>query len=128
VRVGPSGALATVSPPGASDGVARPRGGLTLSFVGPGSPAVGEVVRTLGSVDDRPYAAGLVVGTVTSVDPDTGRLTRTATVRPAVDPDSVDVVAVLLPAARSTPRVSVSPAPTPAPAPSPARDASGPVR
>lgn len=108
VRVGSFGRLATVGPPSAVDAVARPRGSLTLSLVQPGAPTVGEVVRTLGSVEDRPYAAGLVVGTVTSVDPDRGRLTRTATVRPAVDPDLVDVVAVLLPRARAEPRPTTS--------------------
>jgi rod shape-determining protein MreC len=65
---------------------------------------VGDVVRTLGSVDERPYAPGVVVGTVTDVDPEGGRMTRTATVRPAVDVDAIDVVAVLVPRARTTPR------------------------
>ncbi|HEU5241167.1 MAG TPA: rod shape-determining protein MreC, partial [Ornithinibacter sp.] len=55
-----------------------------------------------------PYAAGIVVGTVTSVDPDRGRLTRTATVRPAIDPDALDLVAVLLPAPRTEPRPSAT--------------------
>jgi len=63
-------------------------------------------VRTLGSIDEIPYAAGIVVGTVTAVDPDRGQLTRSATVRPAVDADAIDVVAVLVPSARSTPRAA----------------------
>lgn len=117
VRVGAAGQLATVGPPTASDRVVRPRGTLSLSFVQPGSPVVGDLVRTLGSVDDTPYAAGLLVGTVIAVDPDPsldptrspGRLTRAATVRPAVDPDTLDVVGVLVARARSVPR---SPAPT----------------
>ena len=37
---------------------------------------------------------------MTAVDPDRGQLTRTATVRPIVDPDAIDVVAVLVPRAR----------------------------
>ena len=61
-------------------------------------------MRTLGSVDETPYAAGIVVGTVTDVDPDRGQLTRGATVRPAVDPDAIDVVAVLVPDRSPTPR------------------------
>jgi rod shape-determining protein MreC len=104
VRVGPAGTLATLAPPGTADREARPRGSLTLSLVQPGTPVVGDVVRTLGSVDERPYAAGVVVGTVTDVDPEGGRMTRTATVRPAVDVDAIDVVAVLVPLARTTPR------------------------
>jgi rod shape-determining protein MreC len=104
VRVGPAGTLATVGPPSSSDRESRPRGSLTLSFVQPGTPVVGDLVQTLGSLDERPYAAGVLVGTVTSVDPDRGELTRTATVRPVVDPDAVDVVAVLVPRTRTSAR------------------------
>ena len=120
VRAGPAGTLATVSSPSSTDRESRPRGSLTLSFVQPGTPVVGDTVTTLGSVDERPYAAGIVVGTVTAVDPDRGQLTRTATVRPIVDPDAIDVVAVLVPRARvaSRPEVPVPSAPsTPAAAP-----------
>ena len=116
VRVGPAGTLATVSSPSSTDSEPRPRGSLTLSFVQPGTPVVGDTVTTLGSVDDRPYAAGIVVGTVTAVDPDRGQLTRTATVRPVVDPDAIDVVAVLVPRARVAPRPE-APAATGAAAP-----------
>jgi rod shape-determining protein MreC len=108
VRAGPAGTLGTVSAPRPGDRDPRPRGTLTLSLVQPGTPMVGDVVRTLGSVDGSPYAAGIVVGTVTSVDPDRGRLTRTATVRPAIDPDALDLVAVLLPAPRTEPRPSAT--------------------
>ncbi|KRF40838.1 rod shape-determining protein MreC [Terrabacter sp. Soil810] len=104
VRVGPAGTLGTVSAPAAGDAEPRPRGSLRLAGIAPSTPVVGDVVRTLGSVDETPYAAGIVVGTVTAVDPDRGQLTRSATVRPAVDPDAIDVVAVLVPTARSTPR------------------------
>lgn len=112
VRVGVAGRLATVGPPTASESVARPRGSLTLTFVEPGNPALGDRVRTLGSVSERPYAAGLLVGTVTSLDPDrdaaAGQVTRTATVLPAVEIDTLDVVAVLVPQVRTTPRPAVS--------------------
>ena len=104
VRVGPAGTLATVAPPSTADREVRPRGSLTLSFVQPGTPVVGDLVHTLGSVDERPYAAGVLVGTVTDVDAGNGRMARTATVRPAVDVDAIDVVAVLVPRARDTPR------------------------
>lgn len=104
VRVGPAGALGTVSPPAAGDSESRPRGSLRLALVVPSTPVVGDVVRTLGSVDEMPYAAGVVVGTVTAVDPDRGQPARGATVRPAIDPDAIDVVGVLVPTARTAPR------------------------
>lgn len=109
VRVGPAGALGTVSAPAPGDSESRPRGSLRLELVVPSTPVVGDVVRTLGSVDETPYAAGLVVGTVTSVDPDRGQRARSATVRPAIDPDAIDVVAVLVPSARTSPRPAVRP-------------------
>lgn len=104
VRVGPAGTLGTVRSPVAGEAESRPRGSLGLSTIAPGTAVVGDVVRTLGSVDETPYAAGIVVGTVTAVDPDRGQLTRGATVRPATDLDAIDVVAVLVPSPRSTPR------------------------
>ena len=65
------------SPPAPGDSESRPRGSLTgSSGIAPSTPVVGDVVRTLGSVDETPYAAGIVVGTVTAVDPDRGQLTR----------------------------------------------------
>ncbi|MEO7752887.1 MAG: rod shape-determining protein MreC [Terracoccus sp.] len=106
VRVGTAGTMGTVAASSAGTDVTRARGTLVLALVEPGTPAVGDLVRTLGSIDERPYAAGLVVGTVTAVDPDRGGATRTATVVPAVDPDAVDVVGVLLPTARATPRAT----------------------
>ena len=105
VRIGPSGTLGTVTPAAAGEPIS-PRGALRLSTLAPGTPVVGDVVRTLGSVDESPYAAGLVVGTVTAVDPDRGQLTRRATVRPAADLDAIDVVAVVVVTPRSTPRAA----------------------
>ncbi len=61
-------------------------------------------MTTLGSVDGRPYAPGITVGRVVSVDPDSGRVTVTGRVAPAVDRNSIDVVAVLVPGARDEPR------------------------
>ena len=120
VRVGPAGTLGTVSPPAPGDSEPRPRGSLRLIGIAPSTPVVGDVVRTLGSVDETPYAAGIVVGTVTAVDPDRGQLTRGATVRPAIDPDAIDLVAVIVPTARSFPRPSAGPT---TPAVRPTRDA-----
>jgi rod shape-determining protein MreC len=130
VRVGPAGTLATVSSPSSTDRESRPRGSLTLSFVQPGTPVVGDTVTTLGSIDDRPYAAGIVVGTVTAVDPDRGQLTRTATVRPVVDPDAIDVVAVLVPQARGAarPEVPAAGAPSAPGAPPAVAPAASPVK
>lgn len=108
VRVGDAGRLATVAAPTPSDIAPRPRGSLSLTLVQPGAPSVGDLVTTLGSVDEKPYAAGLVVGTVTSVDPDAGRATRTATVLPAVDRDTLDVVAVIVPSPRAAPGPTTS--------------------
>ena len=61
---------------------------------------------------------------MTAVDPDRGQLTRTATVRPVVDPDAIDVVAVLVPQARVAARPEVPAAGAPsAPAVAPAKGA-----
>lgn len=113
VRVGPDGVLGHVSPASSADDIARPRGALTLEIVAPGTIEPGNVVTTLGSVDDRPYAAGLLVGSVTSVDPDRGRATRTATVMPFIDPDRLDIVGVLVTTPRSQPRPTLTGGATP---------------
>ena len=94
-----SSAASARPPPG--DAVRAP-GDLTLRLVDRSTVAAGDRVTTLGSVGGRPYAPGIVVGTVTSVDPAQGRLTATAVVRPAVDASRLDVVAVVLPAAPAT--------------------------
>lgn len=103
VRVGDRGLLGTVSPIPAGGG-ADDDGQLSLALAQPGSPAVGDLVTTLGSVGGRPYAAGVTVGRVVSVEPQPGRTTVTARVAPAVDREGLDVVAVLVPAARDEPR------------------------
>lgn len=107
VRVGAAGLLGTVgpAPPGAGAGRA---GQLALATAQPGALHVGDVVTTLGSVDGRPYAAGLTVGHVVSVDPDPGRRTVTGWVEPSVHRDEVDVVAVLVSEPRDSPRPSVT--------------------
>ena len=66
------------------------------------------LVTTLGSVGGGPYPPGLRVGTVASVDPPRGQLTATASVRPAVDPTTLDVVGVLLPTTRAAARPPVA--------------------
>ena len=106
VRVGRAGVLGTVGPAPAGDGAGR-TGQLALVTAQPGALHVGDVVTTLGSVGGRPYAAGLTVGRVVSVDPDPGRRTVTASVEPAVVRDEVDVVAVLVSGPRNEPRSPV---------------------
>jgi rod shape-determining protein MreC len=100
VRVG-SGVLGSVSAAGQGD-LARSAGDLTLSLVDRSTVAVGDRVSTLGSVGGRPYPPGILVGTVTALDPPRGQLTATAVVRPAVDASRLDIVAVVLPAAPAT--------------------------
>lgn len=106
-RVGASGALATV---GGAAAVAADReaGELGLTLVQAGSLTVGDEVRTLGSVDGRPFVPGVLVGTVTEVEPQKGRLAPSGTVRPAVDVGALSVVGVLLSEPRSAPRRAVT--------------------
>lgn len=102
-RVGPGGALATVggAAPSAAD---REPGELALGLVQTGALTVGDEVRTLGSVDGRPFVPGVLIGTVTEVEPQRGRLAPSGTVRPAVDVGTLSVVGVLLGEPRATPR------------------------
>jgi rod shape-determining protein MreC len=102
-RVGPTGALATVGA-AASSSTGRAPGELGLTLVQVGALAVGDEVRTLGSVDGRPFVPGVLIGTVSAVEPSRGRLAPTGTVRPAVDTGSLSVVGVLLTAPRATAR------------------------
>ncbi|MGB3829451.1 MAG: rod shape-determining protein MreC [Ornithinimicrobium sp.] len=95
VRFGADGALGTVSaeaPPGLP---ARADGTLTLTGIGNAKISVGDRVLTLGSPENVPFVADIVVGTVVALDPDTGQLGPTAVVAPAVDVDTVDAVVVV---------------------------------
>jgi rod shape-determining protein MreC len=109
VRVG-SGVLGSVAGP--QGDIARAPGELTLALVDRSTVAVGDQVTTLGSVGGRPYVPGIVVGTVTAVDPALGTLTATAAVRPAVDPNRLDVVAVVLPSTPASSDGAVAKAPS----------------
>lgn len=108
VRVGTAGALGSVSGSGATGAVPRAAGLLSLRLVQATTITAGDAVSTLGSVGNRPFVPGETVGTVVSVDPQHGRLAATATVRPAVDPTTLDVVGVLLSAPRSELRPSTT--------------------
>lgn len=108
VRVGASKVIGSVSAAAVPQAPPRPRGRLSLVLAVPGTVRVGDAVTTLGSVGDRPYLPGLLVGTVTSVDPARGQLTGTAVVAPAVDPGTLTVVGVLVGQPRDTPRAPVA--------------------
>lgn len=97
VRYGSEGALGSVSARAQPGLPSRGHGELTLSVLGDSSVDVGDEVTTLGSPDDLPYAPGIPLGTVTSVDADRGQLSATAVVTPHVDADTLDLVAVVLP-------------------------------
>lgn len=107
VRVGSAGVLGLLGGEG-TRGQTRAAGELGVALVEPGSVRVGDPVTTLGSASGRPFVAGVRVGTVSRVDPLDGRLTGTVVVTPAVDLATVDVVAVVLAGARSTPRPSAT--------------------
>ena len=107
VRVGAPGTLATVGGAAAKD-TERDAGELGLSLVETGSLRVGDEVHTLGSVDGRPFVPGVLVGTVSAVEPQHGRLAPSGTVHPAVDVAALSVVGVLLTAPRSTPRAAAT--------------------
>lgn len=95
VRFGADGALGSVDGRPVPGLPAHSSGDLTLTAVGDSAITVGDLVTTLGSPDSVPYVADIPLGTVTAVDPDTGQLGRTAVVRPFVDTDALDLVAVV---------------------------------
>lgn len=66
-----------------------------MVVVAGGGVARGDQVTTLGSLGGAPYPPGLVIGTVTSVDPASDTRPPSATVRPDIDLSRLDVVGVL---------------------------------
>ncbi len=104
VRVGPRGVLGEASGAALAGGARPGPGLLSLALVDRGTASAGDVVTTLGSVGDRPFVPGIAVGTVGTVHMGVGQLAPTGTVTPAVDTTSLDVVAVVLTAGRTTPR------------------------
>ncbi|USQ78925.1 rod shape-determining protein MreC [Ornithinimicrobium faecis] len=96
VRFGEARALGSVGgrpPPGLPP---RASGELTLTALGDSEVTEGDLVSTLGSPDSIPYVEGIPLGSVTSVDPEDGSLGGSAVVSPFVDPDTLDLVAVVL--------------------------------
>jgi rod shape-determining protein MreC len=87
----------------------------------------GDVLLTTGS---DTYAAGIPIGTVTAVAPDTNAISRTATVVPFVDVSSLDVVGVVVDPPRTKPRGllrPIGPGPSPTSSPCPPAVPQGPV-
>ncbi|MDO5740705.1 MAG: rod shape-determining protein MreC [Ornithinimicrobium sp.] len=95
VRFGAQDALGSVEAIPAPGLPRRGHGELTLTALGDTPIHVGDEVTTLGSPDDRPYAARIPLGTVTALDPDRGQLAATAVVTAHVDTDLLDLVAVV---------------------------------
>lgn len=92
-----SGLLGTVTPGALADAGEREPGQLTFTPISFGEPTPGEQLLTLGSPDSSPFVAGLPIGTITSIDPAAGRISRTAAITPAVDIARLSVVAVIVP-------------------------------
>lgn len=78
----------------------------------------GDVLLSRGSSGSRPFAPGIPVGTVVSVDDSIGALTKRAEVRPFAELSSLGVVAVIVSERASDPRDALVPkAPVPTPTP-----------
>lgn len=113
VRVGPRGVLGEASGAAASGAAAPDPGTLSLALVERGRMRAGDDVVTLGSVGGTPFVPGIRVGTVREVDAGVGRLAPTGTVVPSVDTTTLDLVAVVVPPPRSTPRPVLTPSTAP---------------
>lgn len=126
-RVQRSAALGSLSArtPGGLPG--RAPGELTLTLIQGAGVRVGDRVDTLGSVDGRPYVAGIPVGTVVGLDPDRGQVGRTAKVRPFVQLSSLDLVGVLVAPPARPPRTPVTAPAAPTTPPSPSTPSSSPA-
>jgi rod shape-determining protein MreC len=108
VRVGARGLLGSIGSRQSGNAGPRDPRDLSLQLVAPGALAAGDAVTTLGSVDGRPFVAGVRVGTVRTVDPERGLLAPSAAVTPAVDVARLNIVGVLLTAPRSAPRAAAT--------------------
>jgi rod shape-determining protein MreC len=74
-------------------------------------PVVGEDIVTLGDQNNTPFVPEVPIGQITKVSPPNGGLAQTATVRPFVDFNAIDVVAVVIHAPKSVKHDSLLPAP-----------------
>lgn len=87
---------------------------LTLQFLTAADPRAGQRVLTRGSVNGRPYVAGVPIGEIVSVSGGAGQL-QTAVVRPYVNLGALDLVGVVIEPPRVDPRDAVLPSPPPTP-------------
>lgn len=111
IRMESSGILGVISGTGNSQ--------LSLTLFDSSSELnAGDRMVARGSSNSRPFVPGVPVGTITSVDQNSGTLTKTALVRPFVNLNSLEVVAVVTGKVRVNPRDSLLP-PAPKPTPTP---------
>ena len=111
IRMESSGILGVISGTGNSQ--------LSLTLFDSSSELnAGDRMVARGSSNSRPFVPGVPVGTITSVDQNSGKLTKTALVRPFVNLNSLEVVAVVTGKVRVNPRDSLLP-PAPKPTPTP---------
>ncbi len=75
--------------------------------------SVGQKLVSFGSPDGRPYAPGLPLGTITALHGTAGQVDRSATVVPAANLNSLDIVGVVVVPVRTEARESVLPTPAP---------------
>lgn len=78
----------------------------------------GDRMVARGSSNSRPFVPGVPIGTVISVDQNSGTLTKTALVKPFVNLNALEVVAVVTGRVKVNPRDSLLP-PAPKPTPTP---------
>lgn len=111
IRMEASGILGVISGTGNSQ--------LSLTLFDSSSELnAGDRMVARGSSNSRPFVPGVPVGTITSVDQNSGTLTKTALVKPFVNLNSLEVVAVVTGKVRVNPRDSLLP-PAPKPTPTP---------
>jgi rod shape-determining protein MreC len=70
---------------------------------------VGQRLVTAGSRNNVPFVPGVPIGTVTTVEPTAGTLTRTARLRPFVRFTALDLVGVVVGPPRTDPRTAILP-------------------
>jgi len=78
-----------------------------------GSVQVGDALISNGSDNNRPYIPGVPVGYVTAVDHTSAILTQSATVKSYTNLNNLGVVAVVVSAPTSAPRIPIQPTPIP---------------
>ena len=111
IRMEGSGILGVISGTGNSQ--------LTLTLFDSASTLkVGDRMVARGSASSRPFVPGAPVGAVISVDQTSGALTKTALVKPFVNLNGLEVVAVVTGKVKVNPRDSLLP-PAPKPTPTP---------